>query len=405
MSSGDALAHRLDTVADSATLALAERARAMKARGEDVVSLTAGEPDFAAAPHVLDAVRRCLVEGAYRYTAAAGMPELRRAIARRIEAQDGLRYAPDELVVSTGAKQALMNALQALLDPGDEVVMFAPFWLSYRDMSALAGGVPVVVEARAEDGFQPSPDALARALTPRTRVVILNSPSNPAGATYDAATLRALADVLARHPDVIVVLDEIYRRIHFAGGAAPSLLGVAPELAPRTVVIDGASKTYAMTGFRIGWAAGPAWLVEGMARVQAQTTSSPVSPSQHAAIAALEGDQGWVDDMVRTYAARAEVVVARLRAIPGLTLVPPRGAFYAFPGVDAYLGRRSPKTGAVMRDGGDVVEYLLAEHGLVLVPGGPFGAPRHVRMSFATDLATIERGIARLAAGLGALVA
>lgn len=396
------LARRMDGIAPSATLALAEKAKQMQARGLDVVSLTAGEPDRSPAAPIIEALCASAQAGQTRYTAVSGIESLRQAIALTIERRDGVSYAPGQIVVSTGAKQAIYNALQCLLDPGDEVVFAAPYWLSYRDMAMLAGGVPVVVQTALEDGFVPQADALDRSLGPKTKVLILNSPSNPTGGAYRRADFEAIALVLRKHPDVYLILDEIYRRFVYEPDADGGLLQVAPDLAERSIVIDGCSKTYAMTGLRIGWAAGPKPLISAMNIIQGQSTSNPCSTSQHAALAALTGSQTWVDEMVETFDVRRRGMVEALSRIPGVRSFLPRGAFYAFPDVSGLVGKKTPD-GRVISDGTSFAEYLLEAHQLTVVPGAPFGAPSCIRLSYATDMATINEGLARLEAAVLAL--
>ncbi|MCC7384973.1 MAG: pyridoxal phosphate-dependent aminotransferase [Deltaproteobacteria bacterium] len=398
------IAKRLAQVASSATLALAQRAREMQARGIDVVSLTAGEPDFQPARHVLDAAKQALDAGRTKYTAVTGIPELRDAVRASIEREDGVRFSREQVVVSSGAKQAIYNATLAVIDPGDEVLIIAPYWLSYRDIVLVAEGTPKILETSEASDFLLDPAALEAAIGPRTRMVILNSPSNPAGAAYGAAHLRALGEVLLRHPQVLILSDDIYRRIYFKGPLAPSLLSVAPELAPRTIVIGGCSKTFAMTGFRIGWAAAQDdALVDAMSRLQGQATSNANTPSQYAALAALTGDQRWVDEMVATFDARRRVIVAGLGRIPGVRCFDPAGAFYAFPSFAELFGKRLPG-GAILEDTEQLAAHLLETHHLVGVPGAPFGSTRHLRFSFATDLPTIEKALARLDTAVRALV-
>lgn len=397
------LASRLREISPSATLTLAQKAREMADAGTDVVSLTAGEPDFRPAPHILAALQEAIAAGHTRYTAVNGIPELRDAIARRYRALDGLEYEQNELIVSSGAKQSLYNAVQCLIEPGTEAVMIGPYWLSYRDMTVLAGGTPVVVEAEEASGYTADPAKLDAAINAKTRLLFLNSPSNPTGAAYSAFQLKAIADVLRRHPQVTVISDEIYRRFVYDNAAETSLLRVAPDLQDRTIVVDGCSKTYAMTGLRIGWAAGPRNVISAMARLQGQSTSCAATPSQHAAIAALDGDQTWVAEMVETFDVRRRFTVGRLRAIPGVTCFDPPGAFYAFPGFEAYVGRRLPD-GTEIRDAFTISAHLLHDHGLVVVPGKPFGAPMHLRLSFATDMAALAKGLDRLHAALAAVI-
>lgn len=397
------LATRMSEVAPSATLALAEKAKQMQAQGIDVVSLTAGEPDQPPAPPVIEALCASARAGQTRYTAVGGIEPLRKAIAAGIEARDGIRYAANEIIVSSGAKQALYNALQCLIDPGDEVVFAAPYWLSYRDMALLAGGVPVAIETRFEDDFVLGPDALDRSLGPKAKVLILNSPNNPTGGAFGRRDYEAIAEVLRRHPEVFILSDEIYRRFAYEPDVGLGLLTVAPDLRDRVLVIDGCSKSFAMTGLRIGWAAGPKPVIDALGILQGQSTSNPCSTSQHAALAALTGNQDWVDAMVETFDLRRRGVVETLAKIPGVRSFLPRGAFYVFPDVSALVGKKTP-SGRVISDGTAFAQYLLEEHQLAVVPGAPFGAVNNIRLSYATDMATIDRGLARLEAAARALV-
>jgi aspartate aminotransferase len=389
------LASRLRDVSPSATLSLAQKAREMAAAGHDVVSLTAGEPDFPTAPHVIEAAKRALDRGETRYTAVTGTPELREAIQRRILEDDGIRYELNEIIVSSGAKQSIYNAIQSLLEPGDEAILIAPYWLSYRDMVNLVGGVPVVIETEAERGFLVGAAELESRITPRTRLLVLNSPSNPAGAAYGADPLRAIAELLRRHPEISILSDEIYRRFTYGGEGYASLLRVAPDLQDRVLMVDGCSKTYAMTGFRLGWAAGPRNLISAMGRVQGQTTSNPCSISQAAALAALTGDQSTVAEMVEAFDVRRRFVVGRLRRLPGVRCFDPRGAFYVFPSLAEFVGRRLPD-GTEIRDAFTLTAHLLHDHHLVVVPGKPFGAADHLRISFASGMETLTKGLDRL---------
>jgi aspartate aminotransferase len=395
------LTSRLNGVAPSATLTLAQKARELAEQGRDVVNLTIGEPDFPTPRHVVEAMKRALDRGETKYTAVAGIDPLRRAIAERMRAE-GLAYDPAEVIVSTGAKQSIFNAVLALIDDGLEAIVSAPYWLSYPDMVRFAGGKVVTVPTLEEDGFVMTPDALERAITDKTRVLFLNSPSNPAGALYEAGDLRAIAEVLERHPQVVVISDEIYDCFVYDGGRYASLLGVAPELKPRVLVVNGCSKRYAMTGLRIGWALGPRALISAMGRIQGQSTSNPCTAAQHAALAAITGDQTPVREMVAAFDVRRRFVIGRLGGIPGVTCYNPRGAFYAFPNISAYLGRTLPD-GSPIEDGFAISAYLLHEHGLVVIPGGPFGAPNHIRLSFAADMDTLARGLDRLRTALVAL--
>lgn len=389
------LAHRLSEVTPSATLALAQKAKEMSEQGHDVVSLTAGEPDLVPPAHILDAAKASLDRGETKYTAVSGIDELRRAIQSDLCARYPIDYELNEIIVSCGAKQAIYNAILALVQTGDEVVMIAPYWLSYRDIVLLADGKPVVVQTEERDGFLPNIRAIEAAITAHTRVLILNSPSNPTGAAFTRTHFEAIAGVLRKHPQVTILLDEIYRRFVYDKEVDVGFLQVAPDLAERSIVIDGVSKTYAMTGLRIGWAAGPRNVISAMNRIQGQSTSNPSSPAQYAALAALTGDQSWVDDMVRTYSTRRRFVVGRLSAIPNVSCTEPKGAFYAFPNIERLLGRRLPD-GTEIKDAFNFTAHLLHEHHLVVVPGKPFGAPNHIRLSFATDMETLGKGLDRL---------
>jgi aspartate aminotransferase len=395
------LASRMRDIAPPATLAQAEKAKELARAGVDVVSLTAGEPDFDAPPHVVEAMVEALRRGQTRYTAVAGIPELRGALAARYRAR-GLACDEAQVIVSTGAKQCIFGAVLSLCDPGDEVAMIAPYWLSYADIARLAGARPVVVETSAERGFVPRIEALEQALGPRTRVLILNSPSNPAGALLSREDLAAIAELVRSRPEVLVLADEIYERFVYGEARYTSFLEVAPDLADRTLVVSGCSKTYAMTGLRLGWALGPKPLIAAMTTLQGQSTSNANTATQWAALAAVTQDQSSVDRMVEAFDQRRRHVVDALRAIPGVTCFDPKGAFYVLPDVSAFFGTRTP-AGERIRDADDLTAHLLASKGLVVVPGGPFGAPRHIRLSFATDLGTLDRGLERLRAALAEL--
>ncbi len=392
------LSNRLKGVAPSATLALAQKAKELKQAGQDVVSLTAGEPDFACAPHIVQAMKDALDRGETRYVAVSGLPELREVIRAQYAARN-LDYALDEIIVSTGAKQALFNAAMCLLEEGDEAIITAPYWLSYADMVRIAGAQVVQIQTHEEDGFVLSPGALEAAITERTRLLVLNSPSNPSGAVYSKEQLSALAEVLRKHPQIVVLCDEIYTALTYQEGGAPSLLEVAPDLKDRALVIDGVSKTYAMTGLRIGWALGPKTLVSAMGRLQGQSTSNANAPAQHAAVAALTGDQGFVQEMVQAFDTRRRFVHGRLLSIPHVRCFEPKGAFYIFPNLGAYVGRNLPD-GTPVNDTYSICAHLLHEFGLVVVPGGPFGAPQHIRMSFAADMDTLSKALDRFREGL-----
>lgn len=394
------LATRLDAVAPSATLALGQKAREMAAEGKDVVSLTAGEPDFGAPKHVIEAMKASLDRGETHYTAVPGIPELRKVIAERTS-RGGVTYDENNVVVSTGAKQALFNAVMALLDSGDQGIVLAPYWLSYADMIRIAGGEVVTVETDEDNGFTATAAQLEAAIGPKTRLLFLNSPSNPAGGLYSEAELSSIADVLRKHEQVFVISDDIYSRCLY-GAPFTSLLDVAPDLEPRVLVVDGCSKTYAMTGLRIGWAVGPRPLISAMSKLQGQSTSNACATTQHGALAALTGDQSCVDEMVKAFDTRRKFVVGRLNAIPNVTCFDPKGAFYVFPNLSGYVGRRLPD-GSEVEDAFAICGHLLHDHALVVVPGGPFGKKNHVRLSFATDMDTLAKGLDRLRDALTSL--
>jgi aspartate aminotransferase len=395
------LVNRTKAIAPSATLTLAQKAREMLEAGVDVVSFTTGEPDFPTPPHIVEAMKDALDRGQTRYTAVAGIPELKRAIADRFAAE-GRPHTADEVIVSSGAKQALMTAIQCLIEDGDEAVVVAPYWLSYVDMIRFAGGRPVIVETSEADDFLMSPAKLEAAITPKTRLLILNSPSNPSGALYEADHLRAFARILGQHPNVAIISDEIYDCFVFGDRPYTSLLDVAPALKDRMLIVNGCSKRYAMTGLRVGWAAGPKSLIGAMARIQGQTTSNANAVAQWGAVAALTGDQTPVQEMREAYDTRRRFVVGRLGAIPGVSCFDPRGAFYVLPNLSSFVGGTLPD-GSTIDDASSIAAYLLHEHALVVVPGAVFGAPLHIRISFATSLEILQRGLDRLKSALSSL--
>ncbi len=396
------IASRLVDIKPSITLAVTARAKRLRAEGVDVIGFGAGEPDFDTPAHIKDAAKRALDAGQTKYTEVAGTLALRRAIAREMEQAHGLHFAPEQVIVSCGAKHSLYNVFHALLEDGDEVIVPAPYWVSYPDIVKLAGGRPVIVETSAESGFCLTGEALHRAITPHTRALVLNSPSNPSGGAYDRAALDELRAVLEDHPEIVVIADDIYRRLVYGGFEFHELATLSKAMAERTVIVDGVSKTYAMTGWRIGYALGPRALVAAMSTLQGQSTSNPTSIAQAAALAALEGPQEPVEEMRREFDRRRQAIVQRLRAIPGVRCFEPRGAFYAFPDVSEYVGRRT-KAGAVIDDDVALCDYLLDVARIAVVPGSGFGAPGFVRLSYATSMANIVRGVERMAEGLAAL--
>jgi aspartate aminotransferase len=389
---------RLRAVKPSATFAMAAEAAALRQQGRDVIDLSVGEPDFDTPEHVKAAARDALDRGLTKYTPIGGLDQLKDAITTKLRRENGLEYARAEVMASCGGKHALYTAFQALFDEGDEVVLPAPYWVSYPEMLALAGAVPRVVETRAVDGFRMSAAALEAAIGPRTVAVILNSPSNPTGAAYGADELRALGEV-AQKRGLVVVTDDIYERL--TDRPVPHIGTLVPGLRPRLVIINSVSKSYAMTGWRIGYTAAPVELIQAMTVLQGQSTTNPTSIAQVAAAVALSGPQDSVERMAREFTARRELVMQRLNQVPGLKTVAPQGAFYVFPDAGAFLGRRGPDgpvTGATA-----LAMYLLRHAGVACVPGESFGAPTHIRLSYAAAVPVLEDGIARLARGLAAL--
>ena len=381
-------AKRMTGLEISEIVQISERAAALKRTGRDVISLATGEPDFPTPPHVIEAAHRAALNGQTRYTPTLGTADLRAAVAADAGA------TPAEVIVSTGAKQVIANAMLATLDDGDEVVMPAPYWTSYSDIVAMAGGVAKVIPCAMEDGFKLSPAALESALTPQTRWVMLNAPSNPSGAIYSADEIAALAEVLRRHPQVMILADEIYEHLNFV--PFTRFADAAPDLRPRLLTVNGASKAWSMTGWRIGWGIGPEALIQAMGAVQGQVTSGASSISQAAAVAALAGDRGPIDTRREALRARRDRVVAALNAVPGFDCPSPDGAFYVFPCVTGAMAARGFDTDAALCD------WLLETAGVAIVPGRAFGLPGHARLSFAYADAELTAGIARIAAALGA---
>lgn len=390
------VSRRVDALVPSITLEVAARAKAMVAAGKDIVSLTLGEPDFDTPAHIRAAASLALERGASRYTPVCGIAELRAAAAADLSSVHGVAIRPDEVMVSTGAKQCLFNALQALIDDGDEVLIPTPTWPSHTELVRLAGGIPILCPSDASAGFAINIELLRRKITPRTRLLLLCSPSNPTGAVIDETTAQALVLLLREHPEIIVMTDDLYRRLVYAPGRFVSLLTIDPSLWGRIVLIDGVSKSFAMTGWRIGFCAAPRPLIAAMDKLQGQVTTNAAAVSQHAALAALTGDQAPTEKMVAEFDARRRVMYAALSAIPDVRCVEPHGAFYCFPDVSAYLGPKVPDDVALSR-------YLLEEAAVAVVPGTGFYAPGHIRLSYATSVPLIEEGVRRLASGLQSL--
>jgi aspartate aminotransferase len=386
------LSQRVRRIKPSPTLAVTARAGELKAQGKDVLSLSAGEPDFDTPAHVKVAAARAMEAGFTKYTPVSGIPSLKQAIIAKHRRDNGLDYTPAQVVVSCGGKQACYNLCQALLDEGDEVLIPAPYWVSYPDMALLAGAVPVFIPTTADARYKISAAQLEAAITPRTRLFFLNSPSNPSGMAYSKAELAALGEVLRRHPRVIVATDDMYEKILWSAEPFCNLLNACPDLYERTVVIHAVSKTYAMTGWRIGWACGPKPLITAMADIQSQSTSNPTSISQVAAEAALNGDQSCVSAMTAAFKRRHDLLVEGLNQIPGIRCLPGDGTFYAFPNVEEMIARLGVKDDLAL------AEKLLNEALVALVPGSAFGTPGHVRLSFATSDEVLKKSLERLAA-------
>ena len=386
------ISERIRKIAPSLTLAVSQRAAKLRAEGVDVISFGAGEPDFDTPAHIKEAAVAALARGASKYTHVAGTPELRRAVADELNRAHGTSFGPENVIVSCGAKHSLYNLFMALCDDGDEVIVPTPCWVSYPEIVAMAGGTPRFVETRSEDGYRVDERALAQLVSPKTRAIVLCTPSNPTGAVYDAATLEAVARVVRERggPDTYVVTDDIYRNLVYRGQWL-SMARVAPDLAPRVIHVDGVSKTYAMTGWRIGYAAGPADLVAAMSTLQGQSTTNAAAVAQAAAVAALTGPQECVGVMRAEFDRRRQVMVDGLRAIPGVKVFDPAGAFYCFADLRAYVG-----LGQRLADDLALADWLLDHARVAAVPGSGFLAEGFLRLSYATSMKNIEEGLARM---------
>lgn len=378
------LSQTLARVKPSPTIAITGRARELAAEGRDIISLSAGEPDFDTPEHIRDAAKDAIDAGHTRYTAVDGIPELKRAICEKFRRENGLDYSPAQITVGTGGKQILYNALMATLNPGDEVIIPAPYWVSYPDMVLLAGGTPVVIEAEMQNGYRITPEQLEDAITPKTKWVILNSPSNPTGAGYAEDAMRGLTDVLMRHPHVLVLTDDIYEHLVFDDFKFVTPAQVEPGLKERTLTMNGVSKSYAMTGWRIGYGAGPVELIKAMGKLQSQSTSNPTSISQYAALAALEGPQDYLETSRAVFQRRRDLVVEGLNKCPGIVCPVPQGAFYVYPSIRDLIGKTSA-AGTVISDDEAFATALLDETGVAVVFGAAFGLSPHFRISYATS--------------------
>jgi aspartate aminotransferase len=384
------LARRVQRVKPSPTLAVTARAARLKAQGKDVIGLGAGEPDFDTPIHIVQAAMAAMRSGFTRYTNVDGIDELKDAIIEKFQRDNAIAYERSQILVSTGAKQTLYNLCMAVLDAGDEAIIPAPYWVSYPDMVMLADGLPVMPFAGITQGYKITPRQLAAAITPKTRLLLLNSPCNPTGAAYTRFELRALGEVLLEHPRILIGTDDIYEKIYWGPEPFYSLLTAVPELYPRTITINGVSKAYAMTGWRIGYCGGPKEIVTAMSTIQGQSTSNPCSISQKAAVAALSSDQTCVTEMNAAFKQRRDFVVRTLNSFPGVSCLPGAGTFYAFAEVSRALAALN------CRDDAEFSELLLNEGGVAVVPGSGFGAPGHIRLSFACSMQTLEKALERI---------
>jgi len=389
------VARTLERVKPSPTMAITSKARELKAAGFDVIGLGAGEPDFDTPDNVKQAAIEAIQRGETKYTAVDSIPELKRAVAQKFQRENGLAYKPSEITVGSGGKQVLYNALLATLDPGDEALIPSPYWVSYPDIVLLAGAEPVVVETKLEDGFKLKPEALARAITPRTKWFIFNSPSNPTGAAYTEAEIKALTDVLVKHPRVWVLSDDIYEHLVYDGFKFATPAAVEPKLKDRTLTLNGVSKAYSMTGWRIGYGGGPEPLIKAIATLQSQSTSNPCSISQWAAVEALEGPQDFLKDWVASFQERRDLVVAMLNQAKGLSCPKPEGAFYVYPSCAGVIGKT---TGGGKKIGNDedFATALLEEEGVAVVHGAAFGLSPFFRISYATGIKALEEACRRI---------
>ncbi len=385
------LSDRVNSIKPSPTLAVTNRAAELRAAGKNIIGLGAGEPDFDTPDHIKAAAIEAINNGFTKYTAVDGTPSLKKAIIAKFKRDNGLDYEPNQILVSSGGKQSFFNMALALLNEGDEVIIPAPYWVSYPDMVLVADAQPVILETTQENRFKITPDQLEAAINERTKLVVINSPSNPSGVAYTQDELKALGEVLKQYPDIIVATDDMYEHILFGDQPFVNILNACPELYDQTVVLNGVSKAYSMTGWRIGYAAGPAKLIGAMKKVQSQSTSNPNSIAQVAAEVALNGDQGCVAEMVKAFKARHDFVVNALNEIEGVECIPADGTFYAFPSFQKVIDSRPE-----FADDIALAEYLLLEAGVALVPGSAFGTPGNLRLSFATSMDVLEDAISRI---------
>lgn len=390
------LSHRVNAIKESPTLAITAKAQKLKAEGRDVVALAAGEPDFDTPDHIKAAAIEAINKGFTKYTPVSGTPALKKAIVEKFKRDNGLEYAANQVLVSVGGKQSFYNLCQAYINDGDEVIIPAPYWVSYPDMTILAGGVPVVVECGIEQGYKLSPAQLEAAITPKTRMLVINSPSNPTGAVYTLEELKALGEVLKKHPNILVASDDMYEHVMLGDTKFYNILNACPELKEQVIVLNGVSKAYSMTGWRIGYAAGPQKLIKAMENIQSQSTSNPTSISQVAAQAALEGDQGCITPMLKAFNERHVYVVDRFNKMRGLKCLRAGGAFYAF--VDAREAIKLLAAEGKIAGATDMAlgTYLLEAQDVAVVPGSAFGAEGYFRISFATSMQNLEKALDRI---------
>ena len=394
------ISERVGALSPSATFEMARRSAELAAQGVDVVNMSVGEPDFPTPDHIREAAVAAIDAGYTKYSAVSGYTSLKEAVCHKLLSENGLSYTPSQIIISSGAKQSICNAVLALVNPGDEVIIPAPFWVSYPQMALLAGGVPVHVRTGIEQDFKMTPGQLEAAISPRTKLLILCSPSNPSGAVYSVAELEALAEVIMRHEGLMVLSDEIYEHINYTGSHAS--IASVPGMEERTIVVNGVSKSYAMTGWRIGYMAAPRWLADACSMLQGQYTSGPSSISQKAAETALLGSQECVEQMRLSFLRRRNVLVSLMKQIPGLRISVPDGAFYLLPDCSAYLGKSYK--GMKISTASDLAMYLLTEGHVATVGGDPFGAPGCIRLSYATSEDVISEGVTRIASALARLV-
>lgn len=397
------IASRLAKVKPSPTLAVTAKAAELKAAGKDVIGLGAGEPDFDTPQFIKDAAIAAINKGETKYTPVAGTPALKQAIIGKFKRENGLEYAPNQIIAGVGAKQVIFNAMLATLNPGDEVIIPAPYWVSYPDMVLFAEGTPVFVEGREENGFKLMPADLEKAITPKTKWLILNSPSNPSGAAYSEKDLRALADVLLKHPHVWILTDDMYEHLMYDGFKFTTIAQVEPKLYSRTLTVNGVSKAYAMTGWRMGYAGGPKELITAIADIQSHSTSNASSITQAATVAALNGDQSFLNDWKQSFQKRRDLVVNGLNEIPGITCLKPEGAFYVFPSMKGLIGKKTP-AGKTIGTCQDFADYLLEDALVAVVFGAAFGMGGYFRISYATSEKALVESLMRIKEAVAKLI-